>query len=95
MLGPAWTRREIERPQGEVTKGTYTASMYTAEQQQRLGVDAHGNPDKNPEKPDPEKPELHALCADLERVAFEKGISDEKVKRCQTGILFVIHVPRV
>jgi len=32
------------------------------------------------EKPDPEKPELHALCADLERVAFEKGISDEKME---------------
>ena len=41
-LGPAWTRGEIERPQGERDMGSWTASFYTPEQQQRLGVDEQG-----------------------------------------------------
>ncbi len=42
-IGPAWTRGEIERPQGEEDMGTWTAAVYTAEQQARLGVDKHGH----------------------------------------------------
>ena len=43
-LGPAWTRGEIEAPQGEKNMGTFTAAVYTAEQQQRLNVDETGQP---------------------------------------------------
>ncbi len=42
VLGPAWTRGEIEKPSVTVNKGTYTALEYSTEQQQRLGVDAQG-----------------------------------------------------
>ena len=42
-LGPAWTRGEIERPQGEKDMGSWTAAVYTPEQQARLGVDEQGN----------------------------------------------------
>ena len=43
-IGPAWTRGEIERPAGEADMGGWTAGVYTAEQQARLGVDSNGNP---------------------------------------------------
>ncbi|KAG8457954.1 hypothetical protein KFE25_012020 [Diacronema lutheri] len=43
-LGPPWTRGEGEKPAGERDMGTWTASVYTAEQQARLGVDEHGQP---------------------------------------------------
>merc|ERR1719183_2283351 len=43
VVGPAWTRGEIEKPQGEKNMGTWTAGVYTAEQQARLGVDEAGN----------------------------------------------------
>ena len=43
-LGPAWTRGEIEPPAGEEDKGGWTARVYTAEQQSRLGVNADGTP---------------------------------------------------
>merc|ERR1712216_527532 len=39
VVGPAWTRGEIEAPKGEKNMGTWTAAVYTAEQQARLGVD--------------------------------------------------------
>lgn len=42
-LGPAWTRDEIEAPAGEKDMGTWTATAYTEEQQERLGVDEQGN----------------------------------------------------
>ena len=42
-VGPAWTRGEIEAPAGEQDMGGWTAGVYTAEQQQRLGVDAQGS----------------------------------------------------
>lgn len=42
-IGPAWTRGEIERPAGEQDMGGWTAAVYTAEQQARLGVDKDGN----------------------------------------------------
>eukprot|EP00930_Biecheleria_cincta_P057204 TRINITY_DN4317_c0_g1_i1.p1 TRINITY_DN4317_c0_g1~~TRINITY_DN4317_c0_g1_i1.p1 ORF type:complete len:614 (-),score=142.22 TRINITY_DN4317_c0_g1_i1:76-1917(-) len=42
-IGPAWTRGEIERPQGTKDMGGWTAGVYTPEQQQRLGVDESGN----------------------------------------------------
>ena len=42
-IGPAWTRGEMERPAGEKSMGTWTAAVYTPEQQQRLGVDEMGN----------------------------------------------------
>jgi len=43
-LGPAWTRGEIERPAGQENMGTWTASVYTQEQQARLRVDKFGKP---------------------------------------------------
>ena len=43
-IGPAWTRGEMERPAGEKDMGTWKASIYTEEQQKRLGVTAEGNP---------------------------------------------------
>merc|ERR1712216_408851 len=43
VVGPAWTRGEIEAPKGEKNMGTWTAACYTAEQQARLGVDEAGN----------------------------------------------------
>ena len=42
-IGPAWTRGEIEAPAGTQNMGSWTASVYTPEQQERLGVDAQGN----------------------------------------------------
>ena len=41
-IGPAWTRGEVERPAGEKDMGSWTASVYTAEQQARLRVTADG-----------------------------------------------------
>ena len=43
-LGPAWTRGEIEAPQGEKSMGSWTAGVYTSEQQARMGVDEEGKP---------------------------------------------------
>ena len=43
VIGPAWTRGEIEKPAGEKNHGSYTTLVYTEEQQQRLGVDEEGN----------------------------------------------------
>ena len=40
VVGPAWTHSGIERPQGSVDVGSWTASVHTEEQQ--LGVDAQG-----------------------------------------------------
>jgi len=42
-VGPAWTRGEIEKPEGERDIGGSTELYYTAEQQARLGVDEQGN----------------------------------------------------
>lgn len=44
MLGPAWTRSEVEAPLGEKSMGTWTAAVYTEEQQARLGVTEKGDP---------------------------------------------------
>lgn len=44
LVGPAWTRGEAEKPAGEKNMGTWTASVYTEEQQARLGVDEMGQP---------------------------------------------------
>lgn len=41
-IGPPWTRGEIEAPQGERDMGSWTAAVYTEEQQCRLGVDETG-----------------------------------------------------
>lgn len=46
-LGPAWTRGEMERPEGEREMDGWTAAVYTLEQQARLGVDEEGNPISN------------------------------------------------
>ena len=41
--GPAWTRGELESPQGaRRTANGYAAAVYTPEQQERLGVDEAG-----------------------------------------------------
>lgn len=45
-IGPRWTRGEIEAPKGEKNMGTWTAAVYTAEQQAHLGVDETGQPVK-------------------------------------------------
>ncbi|CAJ1424416.1 unnamed protein product [Effrenium voratum] len=42
VIGPAWTRGEIEKPAGSKDMGTWTAAVYTPEQQARLGVDESG-----------------------------------------------------
>ena len=43
-LGPEWTRNKIEAPQGEkLMPGGWTASVYTLDQQSRLGVDENGH----------------------------------------------------
>jgi len=42
VLGPAWTRGEIEAPAGEKQMGSMTAAVYTEEQQARFGVDEEG-----------------------------------------------------
>jgi len=42
VVGPAWTRGEIEKPQGIKSMGTWEAAVYTEEQQTRLGVDEMG-----------------------------------------------------
>jgi len=48
-VGPSWTYdKNMEKPMGEKNMGTYTESVYTAEQQKRLGVDAEGKKVKFP-----------------------------------------------
>lgn len=47
-LGPAWTRGEMERPEGEKNMGTWTAAVYTEEQQRRLGVNEMGEAVEQP-----------------------------------------------
>eukprot|EP00911_Craspedida_sp_UC1_P000281 UC1_evm1s215 len=42
-IGPAWTRGDMEAPAGEKDMGGWTASVYTEEQQKRLGVDEQGH----------------------------------------------------
>ncbi|CAE7532766.1 unnamed protein product [Symbiodinium pilosum] len=42
VVGPAWTRGEMERPAGRKNMGTWIAGVYTEEQQRRLGVDEFG-----------------------------------------------------
>jgi len=41
-IGPAWTRGEIEAPEGVKDMGSYKIRVYTPEQQARLGVDEYG-----------------------------------------------------
>jgi hypothetical protein len=41
-IGPAWTRGEIEKPDGLRDMGGWTGNFYTTEQQHRLGVDENG-----------------------------------------------------
>lgn len=42
VIGPPHTRGEMEPPKGEKNMGSWTAGVYTDEQQQRLGVDESG-----------------------------------------------------
>ena len=51
-LGPAWTRGEIEAPQGEKSMGSWTAAVYTPEQQANPNPNPKPNPNPNP-NPDP------------------------------------------
>ena len=44
VMGPAWTRGEIEAPGGEKDMGGWRAAVYTPEQQARLGVNESGEP---------------------------------------------------
>jgi len=41
-MGPAWTRGEMEKPEGEKDMGSFKALVYTKEQQARLAVDEFG-----------------------------------------------------
>lgn len=41
---PPWIRGDMEKPAGTKDMGSWTASVYTTEQQQRLKVDERGNP---------------------------------------------------
>jgi len=43
VVGPAWTRGEIEKPAATKDMGGWTSLVYTQEQQIRLGVDEQGN----------------------------------------------------
>ena len=61
-VGPAWTRGEMERPAGEKSMGTWTAAVYTPEQQARLGVDEMGQPlEEEPEPPPPAPAEVREV----------------------------------
>ena len=43
-IGPEWTYNScIEKPLGSKDMGSYTISVYTIEQQERLKVDEYGN----------------------------------------------------
>ena len=48
--GPAWTRGEVEAPQGEKDMGGWVAAVYTREQQRRLGVDEEGQSVSRPDQ---------------------------------------------
>ncbi|CAE7312892.1 unnamed protein product [Symbiodinium natans] len=63
-IGPAWTRGEIEKPAGTKNMGSWTAAVYTPEQQARLGVDESGNkvPDLAKAAAPPQLPKLGAIC---------------------------------
>ena len=43
-LPPRWIRDGLEKPAGVKNMGTWTAAVYTPEQQRRLNVDEEGNP---------------------------------------------------
>ena len=43
VIGPEWTyNRDVEKPAGEKVIGSHTISVYTKEQQKRLGVNEQG-----------------------------------------------------
>ena len=43
VIGPEWTyNNAVEKPAGEKVVGSYTISVYTKEQQERLGVNEKG-----------------------------------------------------
>eukprot|EP00435_Cladocopium_sp_Y103_P018206 s3833_g4.t1 len=63
LVGPAWTRGEMERPAGTKDMGTYTTLAYTPEQQERLGVDEDGKPVAKPVEEKPVKAGSKALAA--------------------------------
>jgi len=44
VIGPAWTRGEIEKPAGERNMGGWNSSYYTTSQRERLHVDQSGAP---------------------------------------------------
>jgi hypothetical protein len=44
VIGPAWTRGQLEKPAGERDMGGWISAFYTTEQQQRLLVDEFGVP---------------------------------------------------
>jgi len=76
VLGPAWTRGEIERPAGTKNMGSWTAAVYTPEQQARLGVDEQGNTTFG----QIEMPmELHEDLAVLEEIHLKKTGKTKKV----------------
>lgn len=41
-LPPLWCQGKMEKPKGEKNMGSWTAAVYTSEQQKRLGVDEFG-----------------------------------------------------
>lgn len=76
VIGPARTRGEIEKPAGKKNMGTWTADVYTPEQQARLGVDEHGYREDQVLQPlPPDQVQGHRLTfKDLETNQDEKAI---------------------
>ena len=66
LVGPAFTHSEMEAPAGTKDMGSYEKKVYTAEQQERLGVDEDGNKVSTEESADSQK--LTALLAQLKKV---------------------------
>ena len=54
-IGPAWTYdKNVERPEGEEDRGSFTLRVYTKEQQSRYHIDKFGVPKKKKEYVDDE-----------------------------------------
>lgn len=86
-LGPAWTRGEIEAPEGEKSMGSWTAAVYTPEQQARLGVDEEGQPTALPRSsseaaapPPPAADSAPTAAVTAQEGAAQEGSDDEIVE---------------
>ena len=90
-LGPAWTRGEMERPAGQRNMGTWTAAVYTAEQQRRLGVDEMGRPSAGTLSPRTENAAVEALRTTRQVIAAlraELGLVSQPSSPGEVGAWF-------